>query len=35
MQEKHDHLRKKARKVWVSYGIFMIMLPFLDGYQMV
>lgn len=28
-------LREKARKVWVSFGIFMIVIPFMDGYQIV
>ena len=25
-------LKDKARKVWISYGIFMILLPFLGEY---
>ena len=27
--------KEKARKVWVSFGIFMILLPFLDENQII
>ena len=30
-----EQLREKARKVWISFGVFMIMLPFMDEYQII
>ena len=27
--------KRLCRKVWVSFGIFMILLPFMDGHQII